>query len=125
MTGCRARIYAQYSQKTKKLQDEEEPIVDQATLCSAADHVLKDGTQHPVQVGLRLLEEFRRRVREAIREDPTRPVAQTYEAQMTEMSSSLDGQDREDFIAHCPNLRAMERSLYRYSQNRLKIGLKL
>ena len=48
--GCPARIYAQYNQKTKKLQDEEEPIVDQTTLCSAADHVLKDGTQHPVEV---------------------------------------------------------------------------
>ena len=63
------------------------------------------------------MKDFRRRFREAITEDPTRPVAQTYEAQMTEMSSSLDGQDREDFM------RAMERSLYRYSQNRLKIGL--
>ena len=51
------------------------------------------------------MKDFRRRFREAITEDPTRPVAQTYEAQMTEMSSSLDGQDREDFM------RAMERSL--------------
>ena len=53
-------------------------------------NVLKDGTQHPV-------------------------LAQTYEAQMTGMTSSLDGQDREDFIAHYPNMRAMERSIFRYS----------
>ena len=70
------------------------------------------------------MEEFRRRLREAIRVDPTRPVAQTYEAQMTEMTSSLDGQDREDFIAHCPTMRAMERSMYRYSQTQNTIGLK-
>ena len=69
------------------------------------------------------MEEFRRRLREAIREDPTRPVAQNYEAQMTEMTSSLDGQDREDFIAHCPTMRAMERSMYRYSQNYNHIAL--
>ena len=48
--GCPARIYAKYNQNTKKLQDEEEPIVDQTTLCSAADQVLKDGTQQSVQV---------------------------------------------------------------------------
>ena len=83
-TNCRARIYAQYNQKTKKLQGEEDPLVDKTTLCSESDHVLKDGTQYPVQLGLRLVEELWRRLMEAIREDPTRPVAKTYEAQMTE-----------------------------------------
>jgi hypothetical protein len=63
-------------------------------------NILKDGTQHPV-------------------------LAQTYEAQMTGLTSSLDGQDREDFIAHYPNMRAMERSIFRYSQNQSLIGLKL
>ena len=118
-------MYALYNQKTKKLQGEEDPLVDKTTLCSASDHVLKDGTQYPVQLGLRLVEEFWRRLMEAIREDLTRPVAKTYEAQMTEMTSSLEWQDREDFIAHCPNMRAMERSMYRYSQNQNHIGLKL
>ena len=66
------------------------------------------------------MEEFRRR----LREDPTRPVAQTYEAQITEMTSSLDGQDREDFIAHCPTMRAKERSMYRIFQTNHHIGLK-
>ena len=68
------------------------------------------------------MEEFRRRLREAIREDPTRPVAQTYEAQMTEMASSLYGQDREDIIAHCPTMRAVERSMYRYYETHHHIG---
>ena len=63
-------------------------------------NVLKDGIQHPV-------------------------LAQTFEAQMTGLTSSLDGQDREDFIAHCPNMREMERSIFRYSQNQNLIGLKL
>ena len=52
-------------------------------------------------------------LREAIRQDPTRPVAQTYETQMTGMITSLDGQDREDFIAHRPIMRAMEKRMYR------------
>ena len=63
-------------------------------------NVLKDGTQHPV-------------------------LAQTSEPQMTGMTSSLDGQDREDFIAHYPSMRAMEKSIFRYSQNQNLIGLKL
>ena len=46
---------------------------------------------------------------------PAPLLAKTYEAQMTEMTSSLDGQDREDFIAHYLNMRAMERSIFRYS----------
>ena len=106
-------MYAQYFQTNKNLQDEEEPVLDQSTRCSPEDHKTKDGNQHPIEVALRLVEEFRRRLREAIMTDPTRPVAQTYEAEMTAMTGSLDGQDKEDFISQCPTMRAMERSMYR------------
>ena len=70
-------------------------------------------TLHILQVALRLVEEFRRRVKEAVMADPTRPVGQTYEAEMAKMTGSLEGQDREDFIALCPTLRIIERSIYR------------
>ena len=40
---------------------------------------------NPVQVGLRLLETFRERVREAITEDPILPVAQHYERELAEI----------------------------------------
>ena len=63
-------------------------------------NILKDGSQHPV-------------------------LAQTYEAQMTGMTSFLDGQDREDFNAHYPDMRAMERNSFRYSQNQNLICSKL
>ena len=66
------------------------------------------------------MEEFR----EAMRKDPTRPVAQTYKAQMTWMTTSLDGQDREDFIAHRPIMRAMDKSMYRFCQTKNPIGFK-
>ena len=34
-----------------------------------------DGSIHPIEVGLRMVEEFRRRCKEAVEEDPQRAVA--------------------------------------------------
>ena len=123
---CTARVYPQYFQNSKKLQDDEEPVFDETSRCLPGDHITKDGCQHPIQVhcttqktihilqvDLRLVEEFRRRVKQAVIADPTRPVGQTYEAEMAKMTGSLEGLDREDFIALCPTLRTMERNLYR------------
>ena len=59
------------------------------------------------------MEEFRKSMKEAVMADPTRPVGQTYEAEMARMTDSLEGQDKEDFTALCPTFRAMERNLYR------------
>ena len=66
------------------------------------------------KVGLRLVEELRSRMKNCIKEDPIRPVAQIYEEQYNSLKDGLDGADREEFISLCPNLHAMERNLYRY-----------
>ena len=46
-------------------------------------HRMPDGTVHPIQVGLRMVEEFRTRVRENIEADPLRAVAIAYEEELT------------------------------------------
>jgi len=117
--GCKARIYAQYYEGTRKQQDEEEPVLNKTTLQVPEDHTMKDGICHPIEVGLRLLEEFRRKVKEAVMADPTRPVGQTYEAQIAEMTSSLQPQEKDEFISLCPTLRSMERNLYKRIWHRL------
>ena len=48
--GCKAKMYAQYSEREKSLQDKEEPVLDQATRCEPGDHLMANGIVHPVQV---------------------------------------------------------------------------
>ena len=60
-----------------------------------------------------MVEEMRRGLREAIHEDPIRPVAQHYEERVGLVKATLEGADREDFVAFCPTFRALERCLYR------------
>ena len=40
---------------------------------------MRDGTVHPVQVGLRLVEELRMRCKDSVEEDPLEAVAVIYE----------------------------------------------
>ena len=44
--------------------NDEEPVPDLASLPTEQGHRMPDGTVHPIQVGLRMVEEFRTRVRE-------------------------------------------------------------
>ena len=66
----------------------------------------------PNQVGLRLVEDFRQKVRDVITVNPILPVAQHYEQQLATIKSGLDGADREDFISQCPSLQSMYRIMY-------------
>ena len=76
---------------------------------------MPDGAGHPIQVGLRLVEEFRTRVKENIEADPLRAVAIVYEEEMTRIKEQLgEGGDLEEFTALCPTLSALEPSMYRY-----------
>ena len=95
--------------------NDEEPVPDLASLPTEQSHRMPDGTVHPIQVGLRMVEEFRMRVRENIEADPLRPVAIAYEEELTRIKEQLgEGGDLEEFTALCPTLSAMEPSMYRY-----------
>ena len=64
---------------------------------------------------VRMVEEFRTRVRENIEADPLRAVAIAYEEELTRIKEQLgEGGDLEEFTALCPTLSAMEPSMYRY-----------
>ena len=62
---------------------------------------------------MRLVEDLRIKVRDAIRIDPIRPVAQIYEELFSDLKNSLEGAPREEFISMCPPLSSMIPSLYR------------
>ena len=95
--------------------NDEEPVPDLASLPTEQGHRMPDGTVHPIQVGLRMVEEFRTRVRENIEADPLRAVAIAYEEELTRIKEQLgEGGDLEEFTALCPTLSAMEPSMYRY-----------
>ena len=93
--------------------NDEEPVPDLASLPTEQGHRMPDGTVHPIQVGLRMVEEFRTRVREKIEADPLRAVAIAYEEELTRIKEQLgEGGDLEEFTALCPTLSAC--TLYRY-----------
>ena len=73
-----------------------------------------DGSIHPIEVGLRMVEEFRRRCREAVEEDPLRAVAAVYEEELSKIKSQIDEGNLEEFTSLCPTLSALSPSLYRY-----------
>ena len=98
----------------KELCNVEEPIPDLSTLPSEDGHRMPDGSIHPIQVGLRMVEEFRLRCKEAVEEDPLRAVAVVYEEELTKIKIQLDEGNLEEFIALCPTLSALCPSLYRY-----------
>ena len=76
-------------------------------------HRMPDGTVHPIQVGLRMVEEFRKRVKENIEANPLRAVTIVYEEELTRIKEQLgEGGDLEEFTALCPTLSALEPSMY-------------
>ena len=50
---------------------------------------MPDGTVHPIQIGLRMVEEFRMRAKENIEADPLRAVAKVYEEELTRIKEQL------------------------------------
>ena len=62
---------------------------------------------------MRLVEDLRIKVQDAIKADPMRPVAPIYEEMFSELKNSLEGVPREEFISMCPPLSSMASSLYR------------
>ena len=65
------------------------------------------------QVGLKIVTEARHRVRSMIGQDPLCPVAEVCEEVNRQIKAELEGADREEYILLMPNLKIMERSLYR------------
>ena len=53
-------MYAQYYQTTKKLQDDQEPVLDQTTHPrSSEDDQTKDGIHHPIKIHYTKLHQYR------------------------------------------------------------------
>ena len=69
-------------------------------------------TVHPIQIGLRMVAEFRMRVKENIEADPLRAVAKVYEEELTRIKEQL-GEGLDEFIAACLTLIALSPSMYR------------
>ena len=55
---------------SKERCNDERPVADLGTLPTEQGHRMPDGTVHPIQIGLRMVEEFRMRVKENIEADP-------------------------------------------------------
>ena len=68
---------------SKEQCNDERPVADLGTLPTEQGHRMPDGTVHPIQIGLRMVEEFRMRVKENIEADPLRAVAKAYEKELT------------------------------------------
>ena len=105
------RAAASYT--SKEVSNEEEPVLDMLSLPTEESHRMPDGTIHPIQVGLRMVEEFRSRCKESVEADPLQPVAVVYEAELTRIKNDLEGNDLEEFTALCPTLQTLSPSLYR------------
>ena len=101
--GCRAMVKADY--RSKETSNEKEPKVYLPSLPTNSCHVLEDGTVHPIQAGLRLVEEARRRMKERVRENPVSPdsgrqasLQEMYREVYEEVMASCEGRDREECV---------------------------
>ena len=74
--------------------NDEEPVPDLASLPTEQGHRMPDGTVHPIQVGLRMVEEFRKRVKENIEANPLRAVTIVYEEELTRDQEPPGGGER-------------------------------
>ena len=99
---------------SKKTRDEEEPMLDRSTVPLLCSHILENGRVHPVQPGLRLVEEARRRMRIRVAENVARPVPEIYKEVHEEIIALCEEPDREELTALFPSLRAMDTALYRW-----------
>ena len=79
--------------------------------------LLPDGSIHPVQAGLRMVETFRFLCREFVEAEPLRPVAMVYEEELSKIKAELadteSQADMEDFVSVSPTLLTMCPSLCR------------
>ena len=108
--GCKAVLRADYT--SNKTRDLEEPSLHDAPTFSS--HVLENGRIHPVQAGLRMVEEARRRMKNMVAENPVKPVPHVYKEVQEEIIMSCDERDRDDLISLFPPFEAMARSLYKW-----------
>ena len=97
---------------SKERCNDERPVADLGTLPTEQGYRMPDGTVHPIQIGLRMVEEFRMRVKENIEADPLRAVAKVYEEELTRIKEQL-GEGLDEFTAACPTLIALSPSMYR------------
>ena len=97
---------------SKERCNNERPVADLGTLPTEQGHRMPDGTVHPIQISLRMMEEFRMRVKENIEADPLRAVAKAYEEELTRIKEQL-GEGLDEFTAACPTLIALSPSMYR------------
>ena len=61
-----------------------------------------------------MVERFREICKEAVEDDPLKPVAVVYEEQLAKLKRdmNLDGSDLAEFEGLCPNFNALAPSLY-------------
>ena len=109
--GCKAYLKANYT--SKETTDQEEPLIDKSTVLLFSSHILENGRVHPVQAGLRLVEEARRRMRTRVAENVARPVPEIYKEVHQEILALCEEVDREELTALFPTLKSMESRLYR------------
>ena len=108
--GCKAILRAEYtSYETRNL---EEPSVQGATPAFSS-HVMENGRVHPVQAGLRMVEEARRRMRNMVTENPVKPVPHIYKEVQEEILKACEERDRDELTALFPTFESMARSLYK------------
>ena len=112
---CKAYLKADYT--SKEAVDQEEPLIDQSTVPPFSSHILENGRVHPVQAGLRLVEEARRRMRSKVVENVARPVPEIYKEVHQEILAVCEEEDREELAALFPSLKSMESRLYRWMKD--------
>ena len=101
---------------SKKTRDEEEPMLDRSSVPLLSSHILENGRVHPVQAGLRLVEEARRRMRSKVAENVARQVEEIYKEVNQEILAVCEEVDQEELTltALFPSLKSMESVLYRW-----------
>ena len=109
---------------SKETRDQEEPFIDKSTVPLFSSHTLENGRVHPIQAGVRLVEEARRRMKDRVGQNPVSPesgrpasLQEIYREVYEEVMGSCEGRDREEFVALCPKVTAMETSFYRWRKD--------
>ena len=109
--GCKAVLRAEYT--SYEARNLEEPSVQGATP-EFSSHLMENGRVHPVQAGLRMAEEARRRMRNVVAENPAKPVPHIYKEVKDEIVRACEARDRDELVALFPPFEAMVSSLYRW-----------
>ena len=109
-------LWMQANYTSKETTDQEKPIIDKSTVPLFSSHILEIGSVHPVQAGLRLVEEARRRMRSKVAENVARQVEEIYKEVNQEILAECEEVDQEELTltALFPSLKSMESVLYRW-----------